>query len=82
MSNKGKRVTKQIRVYEDTWRLIDEIIKRTKAYPKSKPTQADVVEQWAREMHPEMYEAVSRSIVEMGKAFPDEIEGYKKPPSE
>ena len=63
-----KRVTRQIRVYEETARLIEEISRRVPG--ANKPTFAGIVEQWARTVHPDFYTVISTSM----KAIEDVVE--------
>lgn len=69
MAKKERRVTRQIRVYEETARLIDALIRRTPEL-----TFADVVEYWAKSVYPSSYETVIKTEKELDDVLAKEDE--------
>ena len=67
MAKKERRVTRQIRVYEETARLIDAMIRRTPEL-----TFADVVEGWAKSVYPVSYEIVIKTEKEIDETLAQE----------
>lgn len=67
MSEKA-RMTRQIRVFNETAALIEAIIKRSPAGT----TFAEIVEDWARKLYPQAYQTIISTMEELDNVLLEE----------
>jgi hypothetical protein len=62
---KDSRMTRQVRVYEESASLIEEIVKRRPTNTKF----ADIVEEALKKAYPEAYKVIGQSLTALDKAI-------------